>query len=102
MTAVDPEKLEKALAAFPSPCGPLAVIMEAARAHLSTIPRVKEVEVWHVEWTDNGSPTSEWKARLSGPFLSVANADACAAGLSACKTVGCVRVVGPHKHQVPA
>lgn len=98
---IDPEKLEEDLkeaaragfAVHPS------LIFTAARAHLATLPRFKEVEVWHVEYAvpaGDGKwvPTvlshdSEWKANSNATGLEGRGAK-------------CIRVTGPHKQRVPA
>lgn len=104
MSAIDPEKLEEAIGlAQYAQLGVMQVtlrketfgrLLEAARAHLSTLPRVKEVEVWHVEY-------------VYPPYKFVtiredrANADVLV-GTYERDGALCVRVTGPHKHQVPS
>ena len=70
------------------------LLADAAEQVLATLPRYKEVEVWHVECFDHGVA----KVHLRGTRES---ADVCAKHASEMGDE-CVRVTGPHKHRVPA
>lgn len=112
MSAIDPEILAKAIAgaedavihnatSSDSNCTSrivsvlmLRALIKASKAHLSTLPRVKEVEVWHVESVLHGCTR-----------VSVRSAQDLADNLAVLYREdghSCVRVTGPHKHQVPS
>lgn len=100
---IDAEKLEEAINRVERSWRWTAVedderkflILSAARAHLSTLPRVKEVEVWRVEYSVNGVPSIlQWRTRDA--------ADAWIRGASPLPYIECVSVTGPHKQKVPA
>lgn len=77
-------------------------VVEAARAHLDTLPRTKMVEVWRVEWAvlainkwvpkHYGEPTKETAEHFLSQLLA---ADTYG------NTVRCARVTGPHQQEVP-
>lgn len=72
----------------------LAIIADAAEAHLATLPRTKMVEVWHVEYASNGVPSIV-------PFRSRDDAESWMKGATGLAYVACIRVTGPHQHEVP-
>lgn len=99
MSEIDPDKLAAAVAYYDNDCRPAAPqfyeLLAAARAHLATLPRWKEVEVWRVEWASAAFiPCVE-------QFLTEEEARRSAdARASLGRT--CITVTGPHKQRVPA
>jgi hypothetical protein len=79
----------------------VAVLADAAEAHLATLPRTKEVEVWRVEWVDQGYDGAMWTPCCAA-FKSKIEADAQAHRLAEKAMHKCIRVTGPHVHVVPA
>lgn len=75
---------------------PFSVIHAAARAHLATLPRTKMVERWHVEWVSASSGDSCIDVRPT------ADEAAEEAAHRKSQDMRCVRVTGPHQHEVPA
>ncbi len=77
----------------------VGAIFSAAEAHLATLPKTKEAQVWRVEYAEN---------TLSGWEPMVIQCDALAdAGNEARRLDGyvgyaCIRVTGPFKQTVPA
>jgi hypothetical protein len=69
-------------------------VVAAAEAHLDTLPKTKTVDVWHVEWAYAGKP----HVRLLPTKTQAGDEAYRLKGLN----VTCVRVTGPHKHEVPA
>jgi len=114
MSHIDPEKLEKAISRTIMPAyieGPgvvdvkdgqwirvdasdFALLREAAKQTLATLPRFKEVEVWHVEYAQGGPCIALYE--------NEGDAHGYAGTLSGITSVSCIRVTGPHKHRVPA
>lgn len=45
---IDAKELREAIAAFPCPVGPLAIVLKAASAYAATLPREVEIEAWGV------------------------------------------------------
>ena len=78
---------------FPNADPAYARIIAAAE---STLPKTKFVDVWHVEavWKETGVPSI-------GTYSSLAEAHASLPSFLE-KYWSCVRVTGPHKHEVPA
>lgn len=71
-------------------------LVAAARAHLATLPRTKMVEVWHVEFVS---------ADTGAIYVNVHSTEEDAATEAAQRKIRkclCVRVTGPHQHEVPA
>ena len=66
-------------------------VIAAAR---STLPKTKEIEVWHVEHFVSGTPAITVRLSADGATTTATYA----------RELGdqCVRVTGPHKHLVPA
>lgn len=100
---IDAEKLEEAIKIvdeYLRGWGPSdlraagGLLVAAARAHLATLPRVKEVEVWHVEYAQNGPCIALYETEPS--------AHGYARMLSGISNVSNIRVTGPHKQKVPA
>lgn len=97
------EELEKAFTMHNLP--PVAYgmcfgpIFAAARAHLETLPRMKEIDVWHVEYASG--PRGFGVPHLHAPFCLREDAERNAAALQR-ESYSFVRVTGHHKHQVPA
>jgi len=71
------------------------LVLEAAAAHLATLPKTKEVEVWHVEYCNGCYP-------IAAVHTTRATAETQAEDLRSRLYCSCVRVTGPHKHVVPA
>lgn len=106
---IDPKKLEEALAQTPRSSFNFpgyhtvdvstqhwAIIESAARAYLATLPRTREVEVWHVEYVnDDDSPTI---AVIADKVI----AEGRALRFTEQRRFRHVRVTGPHKHVIPA
>lgn len=97
MSEIDPEKLEIALDAAHY-CGPGSeLIVRAARAHLATLPKTKEVAVWHVEF-------AEYYDNRWDPLVSIRSSEASARTYAEeieGRGARCVRVTGPHTQRVP-
>lgn len=70
-------------------------LAKAAQAHLGTLPKTKMVEVWHVEWVSSLKDLNVWvcadKVIAEARALKLKDNDA-----------ECVRVTGPHSHEVPS
>lgn len=106
MSDIDPEKLEADIAALEKWVARFSCFhdvsvesfdrtFDAARAHLATLPKIKEVEVWRTEYATNGVPSIlSWYTREA--------ADAWADGAKSLDYIDCIRVTGPHKQRVPA
>ncbi len=100
MSDIDPERLAKAVAAW----GPLStyekgsdtwLVVAAAEAHLATLPRYEEVDVWRVEWAATGGvPCIDQHTDKS--FVEQVAEEKRNFGRQ------CIRVTGPHKQRVPA
>jgi len=73
-----------------------AALYDAARAHLDTLPKTKMVERWHVEWVSASSGDSYIDVRPT------ADEAAEEAAHRKSQDMRCVRVTGPHQHEVPA
>lgn len=101
MSDIDPVKLEEAIQQYEQYTGDvIRIVVDAARAHLATLPRFKEVEVWRVEWAHPGNKS--WKpyvAHYLTEWEATAKADSCC---NHPENHACVRVTGPHKQRVPA
>ena len=69
-------------------------LVDAAEAHLATLPRTRMVEVWRVEW-----------AQASHPFCvqqeSQSAADEYAEIVRTWIDASCIRVTGPFQQEVP-
>lgn len=94
---IDAKKLEEAILTaerWAPQSTHMQELIAAAREHLQTLPRTKEVEVWHVEFTCDGLPDVE-------VYSTRERADKEARDLTD-EIFECVRVTGPHKHVVPA
>lgn len=77
-----------------------ALVCDAAEAHLSTLPKTKEVDVWHVNYAvrrDSGGVSL-------GCIVTEtpAQAEDSAANLQRGGVSECIRVTGPHRQTVPA
>jgi hypothetical protein len=75
------------------------ILAEAAEAHLATLPRTREVKVWHVEWCHRHEPKiSVWFCR------EAADMEADKMGGHPCNKGDWtnIRITGPHIHVVPA
>lgn len=100
---IDAEKLERELKIASAAWSDEArecLIFKAARAHLSTLPRVKEVEVWHVEYAE-ASPDG-WFPEVE-TFIHEIDANDHANRLrEVSPAYDCITVTGPHKQKVPA
>lgn len=98
MSDIDPEKLESELAYAARAWSHEArggLIIKAARAHLATLPKAKEVEVWHVEFYD--------EEPFVNVHLSRESAEEDASDKRSRPAVySLIRVIGPHKQRVPA
>lgn len=96
MSDIDPEKLEAALDihGYGSRGENFGLILAAARAHLATLPRWKEVEVWRVEWASAAFIPCIEQFVTEGQAKRAAHERA---------SLGrkCVTVTGPHKQRVP-
>lgn len=71
------------------------IIFDAAKAHLATLPKCQEIDVWHVEYS---SPDGQ-------PYVIVFRdySVACRRALEIeARDYLIVRVTGPYKHAVPA
>ncbi|HEY1034981.1 MAG TPA: hypothetical protein VGE09_08370 [Pseudoxanthomonas sp.] len=99
---IDPDKLEEAIAFYsyelsrishPENVARATLLVDAARAHLATLPRFKEVDVWHVEYAQDGPCLAH--------YTSESGAHRYADSLRQSPSVSCVRVTGPHKQLVP-
>lgn len=71
------------------------LLREAAEAHLATLPREREINVWHVEYSIDGAPCIAL-FELNSSAHALADTPSWREGKS------CVRVTGPHKHLVTA
>ena len=102
---IDPEKLEEAIRVYGEVDGAeaLGVLVSAARAHLATLPRFKEVEVWRVEWAHPAHAMGRrWKpyaAHYLTEAEAVEKAQRCE---NHPENHACIRITGPHKQRVPA
>lgn len=75
----------------------LADVLDAARAHLSALPPpIKFIETWHVEYWSRQSRHPETQVRLSQTNAEYE------ADFRRADGQLCVRVTGPHQHEVPA
>lgn len=108
MSAIDRAALEEAVAKL-GQCPPWGVPKEiweplfaAARAHLDTLPKTETVLRWHVEWCeilpDSGKSILWVEALHHNEYSAKAAAEALKLG----KQNVCIRVTGPHEHEVPA
>jgi hypothetical protein len=73
----------------------LQEVRRAAECHLMTLPNSEMVEVWHVEHC----------ARTGTPFVAVVKDSVIAEGRAlSFREEGyvCVRITGPHSHEVPS
>lgn len=77
------------------PTDKFGILADAAEAHLATLPKTKEIYVWHIEYVIMPNLPA------INVFLSHADAERFAAGFKN-PTAQCVRVTGPHKQTVPA
>lgn len=101
---IDAERLERALEYYNCDAYRTAPhfreIITAARAHLATLPRWKEVEVWHVEYTV-WAHEEGWLPRVEVCGDAVI-AEARALKMRGLNGKSCIRVTGPHMQKVPA
>lgn len=74
----------------------LNVLLAAAEAHLATLPKTEEIEVWHVEWADGDIP------HIDDPYLSREMAERGARIRQDEGRGQHIRVTGPHKQTVRA
>lgn len=75
-------------------------VLAAAEAHLATLPRTKMVNTWRVEFAER-QPSDDWLPG-SHTFTSKEQADEYEASLKALRpSLRCIRVTGPHSHEVP-
>lgn len=109
MSDIDPEKLEEAIDFYsyeasritnPVNVARATLLVDAARAHLATLPRYKEVEVWRIEFALDGVPKCE-------TYLTNSSANNRAEIIKQGHAfpnyaAACIRVTGPHKQRVPA
>jgi len=101
---IDAEKLEEALTTLEGWVGEsweimpdVHVIVKAARAHLATLPRVKDVEVWRVEYAYRcGGHYEPTVAQYSSHEMARNHA------VNLGGAASCITVTGPHKQKVPA
>lgn len=99
--SIDRGELESAINLLSKWRGPshllheLSDVLDAARAHLETLPKTKMVDVWHVEWVAWTYPDPQIDIILDK--ISAENH-----ALVKRNNFRCVRVTGPHKHEVPA
>lgn len=106
---IDAEKLEELIKAAHAcrDCGATVLkisdfwpLVDAARAHLSTLPRVKEVEVWRVEYAVKIGGV--WQPRIA-TCPSEDNAKRVAEDMHPFpKDYGFISLIGPYKQKVPA
>lgn len=108
MSAIDPEKLADAIAYYDNDARPAAPqfyeILSAARAHLSTLPRVKEVEVWRVEAAQRTllhTGEKVWHPQVF-TYRSEIEARGTAERYDEAGSWRCTIVTGPHLQKVPA
>ncbi|MEY4377881.1 MAG: hypothetical protein RJB26_2431 [Pseudomonadota bacterium] len=76
------------------------LLMQAARAHLETLPRTKWIDAWYVEYATD--VTTCWHASVTAHKtreLAETWADQLRKNS---ENFACVRITGPHKHMVPA
>ncbi len=114
MSEIDPEKLANAVSAeYLQAQGGVGLrttvtvyiddfetLREAARAHLATLPKTKEVKVWRVEYAE--AAPDGWMAECE-TCDTLEEAETYAANLrSSAPAYDCIRVTGPHKQRVPA
>jgi hypothetical protein len=100
MSDIDPEKLEEAVRHYEGFVGPkMRIVVDAARAHLATLPRWKEVDVWRVEYAE-ATPEGWSLACETHESADEAEINAGNFRLSA-PVYDCIRVTGPHKQRVP-
>jgi hypothetical protein len=74
----------------------MQILIDASRAHLDTLPRTKMQEVWHVEYVLGVVPgasvcltrdeAERWASQLRSDQMDHL----------------CVRVTGPHLHEMPS
>jgi hypothetical protein len=108
MSVIDPEKLDGfikearqilyTMDAFDMSWKPMLIALAAAsEAHLSTLPRVKEVEVWRVEYAYSyGSGHEPVIAQYRSHELALNHQKNLGPAAS------CITVTGPHRQKVPA
>ena len=73
------------------------VLIDAARAHLETLPKTKMVTVWRVEFAYCDG--ANWNARTA-TFKTEADARSAVKGHKGSAWT-CIRVTGPHLQEVP-
>jgi hypothetical protein len=111
MSGIDPEKLREAIDLVAEHLGGWGpsdlraaerLLVDAANAHLSTLPKTKEVEVWRVEFAGCvATALAEWRPMMR-TFTDRVNAESMADSMRGDKSFACIRVTGPHKQTVPA
>jgi hypothetical protein len=78
-----------------------AVLVDAAEAHLATLPKTKMVEVWHLEYARLQSE-GYWAALVEGGFTTAQSAKREAERMGHDSKNACLCVTGPHQQEVPA
>ncbi len=71
------------------------ILLDAARAHLATLPKTMMFSVWRVEYAQGGFP-------YSASFHTRIEADRYEATVRNWGDTSCIRVTGPHQQEVPA
>jgi hypothetical protein len=83
------------------------VVIAAAEAHLATLPRTKTISVWRVESCVRAEPTAKWwPSTQTCETAEEANQTAeklrrVHIGAPPVPMHDCIRVTGPHEHEVP-
>ena len=108
----DAEKLRDALAFYRSQEGVTLysdkrrrIVLDAAEAHLSTLPKTKMVEVWHLEAvvrSHDGTWTPVVYCYLTGEQAALALDEEATVFKHLEEALQCFRITGPHTQEVPA
>ena len=91
------EKLEAAKAWLQKclyPESPAETALKAVEAAIAALPKTKMIEVWHVEYVVAGLPQISIRMTKAEAEMSAIPSNTL--------TCSCVRITGPHRHEVPA